>query len=124
MITTDDAVLVVDLTKLEEMPEIMQKLFEKLRARARSTSCDRVIRRAGARAGGAAPAAGPRLVHVITIATKPDIIKQYPVVNELLRRDELVMVCHTGQHYDHRYSGAMIEEFGLEVTSTSASTAR
>ena len=58
---------------------------------------------------------GPRLVHVITIATKPDIIKQYPVVNELLRRDELVLVCHTGQHYDHRYSGAMIEEFGLEV---------
>ena len=58
---------------------------------------------------------GPRLVHVITIATKPDIIKQYPVVNELLRRDELVLVCHTGQHHDHRYSGAMIEEFGLEV---------
>ena len=24
-------------------------------------------------------------------------------------------MCHTGQHYDHRYSGAMIEEFGLEV---------
>ncbi len=32
VITTDDAVLVVDLTQLEEMPEIMQKLFEKLRS--------------------------------------------------------------------------------------------
>jgi UDP-N-acetylglucosamine 2-epimerase (non-hydrolysing) len=58
---------------------------------------------------------GPRLVHVITIATKPDIIKQYPVADELLARGELVLVCHTGQHYDHNYSGGMLEEFGLEV---------
>ena len=56
-----------------------------------------------------------QFVHVITIATKPDIIKQAPVAHELVRRGELVLVCHTGQHYDHRYSGAMIEEFGLRV---------
>lgn len=56
-----------------------------------------------------------RFVHVVTIATKPDIIKQAPVAQELQRRGELVLVCHTGQHYDHRYSGAMLEEFGLEV---------
>jgi UDP-N-acetylglucosamine 2-epimerase (non-hydrolysing) len=56
-----------------------------------------------------------RFAHVITIATKPDIIKQAPVAQELQRRGELVLVCHTGQHYDHRYSGAMLEEFGLEV---------
>ncbi len=55
------------------------------------------------------------LVHVITIATKPDIIKQAPVAQELQRRGELVVVCHTGQHHDHRYSGAMLEEFGLQV---------
>jgi UDP-N-acetylglucosamine 2-epimerase (non-hydrolysing) len=61
-----------------------------------------------------APHAGS-LVHVITIATKPDIIKQYPLRDELVRRGELVVVCHTGQHYDHRYSGAMLEEFGLPV---------
>ena len=40
---------------------------------------------------------GPRRVHVITIATKPNIVKQYPVIDELLRRDELVLVCHTGR---------------------------
>jgi UDP-N-acetylglucosamine 2-epimerase (non-hydrolysing) len=55
------------------------------------------------------------LAHVITIATKPDIIKQAPVAEELLRRGELVLVCHTGQHYDYRYSGGMLEEFGLQV---------
>lgn len=32
VITTEDAVLVVDLKRLEEMPEIMQRLFEKLRS--------------------------------------------------------------------------------------------
>jgi UDP-N-acetylglucosamine 2-epimerase (non-hydrolysing) len=56
-----------------------------------------------------------RLVHVVTIATKPDIIKQYPVYRELVAHGELVVVCHTGQHHDRRYSGAMLEEFGLPV---------
>ena len=56
-----------------------------------------------------------QFVHVIAIATKPDIIKQAPVAQELQRRGELVLVCHTGQHYDHRYSGAMLEEFGLGI---------
>jgi UDP-N-acetylglucosamine 2-epimerase (non-hydrolysing) len=56
-----------------------------------------------------------RLVHVVTIATKPDIIKQYPLYRELVARGELVLVCHTGQHTDHRYSGAMLQEFGLPV---------
>lgn len=60
------------------------------------------------------PEAG-RLAHVILVATKPDIIKQYPLYGELSRRGEVVLVCHTGQHYDHRYSGAMLEEFGLPV---------
>ena len=54
-------------------------------------------------------------VHVITIATKPDIIKQAPVYRELQRRGEQVVLCHTGQHYDERYSGGMLEEFGLET---------
>jgi UDP-N-acetylglucosamine 2-epimerase (non-hydrolysing) len=54
-------------------------------------------------------------VHVITIATKPDIIKQAPVYRELQRRGEQVLLCHTGQHYDERYSGGMLEEFGLQT---------
>ncbi|MCA9324680.1 UDP-N-acetylglucosamine 2-epimerase [Candidatus Saccharibacteria bacterium] len=56
-----------------------------------------------------------KLVHIVTIATKPDIIKQAPIYWELKNRGELVLLCHTGQHYDFRYSGGMEEEFGLEV---------
>lgn len=55
------------------------------------------------------------LVHVVLIATKPDIIKQAPIYQELKKRGEFVLLCHTGQHYDFRYSGGMEEEFGLEV---------
>lgn len=56
-----------------------------------------------------------KLVHIVTIATKPDIIKQAPIYWELKKRGELVLLCHTGQHYDFRYSGGMEEEFGLDV---------
>lgn len=60
-------------------------------------------------------ASGQEFVHLITIATKPDIIKQAPVHQALLARGEQVLLCHTGQHYDDNYSGAMLGEFGLEV---------
>lgn len=56
-----------------------------------------------------------KLVHIILIATKPDIIKQAPLYQELKKRGKLVLLCHTGQHYDFRYSGGMEEEFGLTV---------
>ncbi len=55
------------------------------------------------------------IVHIIIIATKPDIIKQAPLYNELKDRGEFVLLCHTDQHYDFRYSGGVAEEFGLEV---------
>lgn len=54
-------------------------------------------------------------LHIILIATKPDIIKQAPVYHELKKRGEAVLLCHTGQHHDFRYSGGMQEEFGLVV---------
>ena len=63
-------------------------------------------------------------VHILVIATKPDIIKQAPVYHELRSRGEHVLLCHTGQHYDRAYSGAMLEEFEivpdirLEVSGT------
>jgi UDP-N-acetylglucosamine 2-epimerase (non-hydrolysing) len=38
------------------------------------------------------------------IATKPDIIKQAPLYLELKRREELVLLVHTGQHYDYNLS--------------------
>jgi UDP-N-acetylglucosamine 2-epimerase (non-hydrolysing) len=61
-----------------------------------------------------AEATGSPFVHVITIATKPDIIKQAPVYLELRRRGQQTLLCHTGQHHDHRYSGGMLEEFGID----------
>jgi len=53
-------------------------------------------------------------VHLILIATKPDIIKQIPVYKELNKREALVILGHTGQHYDENLSGGMLKEFGVE----------
>jgi len=53
-------------------------------------------------------------VHLILIATKPDIIKQIPLYKELQRRGHLVILGHTGQHYDENLSGGMLKEFGVE----------
>ena len=55
-----------------------------------------------------------RHVHMILIATKPDIIKQVPLYKELKQRGHLVLLCHTGQHYDENLSGGMLREFGVE----------
>jgi UDP-N-acetylglucosamine 2-epimerase (non-hydrolysing) len=45
-----------------------------------------------------------KYAHIIMIATKPDIIKQAPLFLELKKRDELVILIHTGQHYDYNLS--------------------
>jgi len=55
-----------------------------------------------------------RHVHLILIATKPDIIKQVPLYMELKKRGHLVVLGHTGQHYDENLSGGMLKEFGVE----------
>ncbi len=52
-------------------------------------------------------------IHLVMIATKPDIIKQAPLYLELKQRNELVLLGHTGQHYEFNLSGGMIEEFGI-----------
>lgn len=54
-------------------------------------------------------------VHVIMIATKPDIIKQAPLYLELKKRGELVILVHTGQHYDYNLSKWVLAEFGMDV---------
>jgi len=54
------------------------------------------------------------LVHLILIATKPDIIKQVPLYKELQKRGHTVVLGHTGQHYDENLSGGMLKEFGVE----------
>ncbi len=59
-------------------------------------------------------AAEQRHVHLILIATKPDIIKQLPLYFELKKRGRLVVLGHTGQHYSENLSGGMLKEYGAE----------
>ena len=54
-------------------------------------------------------------VHLIFIGTKPDIIKQAPLYHELLKQSKLVVVCHTGQHYDFNNSKAILDELDIKV---------
>ncbi len=56
-----------------------------------------------------------KYVHIIMIATKPDIIKQAPLYLELKKRGELVVLIHTWQHYDYNLSSWVLEEFWMEV---------
>lgn len=56
-----------------------------------------------------------KYAHIIMIATKPDIIKQAPLYQELKDRWELVVLVHTGQHYDYNLSMWVLSEFGMEV---------
>ncbi len=58
---------------------------------------------------------GKRYVHIIMIATKPDIIKQAPLYLELKKRWELVVLIHTGQHYDYNLSHGVLGEFEMDV---------
>lgn len=53
-------------------------------------------------------------VHLIVIATKPDIIKQVPLYVELKKRGHLAILGHTGQHFSENLSGGMLDEFGVE----------
>lgn len=56
-----------------------------------------------------------KYAHIIMIATKPDIIKQAPLYLELKKRGELVILIHTGQHYDFNLSMWVLEEFWMNV---------
>lgn len=56
-----------------------------------------------------------KYAHIIMIATKPDIIKQSPLYLELKKREELVILVHTWQHYDFNLSKWVLAEFWMEV---------
>jgi len=56
-----------------------------------------------------------KYAHIIMIATKPDIIKQAPLYKELINRWELVVLVHTGQHYDYNLSKWVLTEFSMNV---------
>ncbi|MBL7131548.1 MAG: UDP-N-acetylglucosamine 2-epimerase [Candidatus Omnitrophica bacterium] len=53
------------------------------------------------------------VIHAVLIATKPDIIKQAPLILKLREKGETVLVIHSGQHYDWNLSGGMEQEFNI-----------
>ena len=55
----------------------------------------------------------PRPLHAVIIATKPDIIKQAPLILELRRRKENLLIVHSGQHYDWNLSKGMEADFNI-----------
>ncbi len=55
------------------------------------------------------------VIHLIFIGTKPDIIKMAPLYHELQKRSELVIVCHSGQHYDFSNSRGILAELKIAV---------
>ncbi len=54
-----------------------------------------------------------RPLHIVLIATKPDIIKQAPLILELKKRNENILIVHSGQHYDWNLSKGMEAEFNI-----------
>jgi UDP-N-acetylglucosamine 2-epimerase (non-hydrolysing) len=53
-------------------------------------------------------------VHIVLIGTKPEVIKQAPLILELKKRGHYTLVVHSGQHKDFNLSGGMEKEFGIE----------
>lgn len=56
-----------------------------------------------------------KYIHLILIATKPDIIKQAPLIFELKNKKLPYLVGHTGQHKDWNLSGGLEEEFEISA---------
>lgn len=54
-----------------------------------------------------------KIVHMVLIGTKPDIIKQAPLINELKEEGEQVLVIHSGQHHSWNLSGGLEKEFNI-----------
>lgn len=54
-----------------------------------------------------------RPVHLVLIATKPDIIKQAPLILELREKKENLLIVHSGQHYEWNLSKGLEEEFNI-----------
>ncbi len=52
-------------------------------------------------------------VHIVLIGTKPDIIKQAPLILSLKKRGHFTLVVHSGQHTQFNLSGGLEEEFGI-----------
>jgi UDP-N-acetylglucosamine 2-epimerase (non-hydrolysing) len=54
------------------------------------------------------------IIHLVLIATKPDIIKQAPLIMQLRQAGKRILVVHSGQHYDWNLSGGLEQEFNIQ----------
>lgn len=54
-----------------------------------------------------------KIIHLVIIGTKPDIIKQAPLVLELRNQEKCFILGHTGQHYDENLNADIKKVFGL-----------
>ena len=54
-----------------------------------------------------------KAIHIVLIGTKPDIIKQAPLIAELKKRNHFVVVVHSGQHKQFNLTGGLEEEFSI-----------
>lgn len=52
-------------------------------------------------------------INLVIIGTKPDIIKQAPLILKLKERGHYTLVVHSGQHQDYKLSGGIEKEFGI-----------
>lgn len=55
----------------------------------------------------------PRPLHLVLIATKPDIIKQAPLILELRKQNQNLLIVHSGQHYEWNLSKGLESEFDI-----------
>ncbi len=54
-----------------------------------------------------------KIIHLVIIGTKPDIIKQAPLILELKNQGKCFLLGHTGQHYDENLNADIKKVFGL-----------
>lgn len=52
-------------------------------------------------------------IHIVLIGTKPDIIKQAPLIKKLRQRKHFTLIVHSGQHTKFNLSGGLEKEFGI-----------
>ena len=108
VVTHEDAVYVLDKEKamdtptLERLRSLLAASTEKISSDPRAASPD-----------SKEPMSHQNSQHIVVVGTKPDIIKQAPIYHELRNRGHDVVLCHTGQHYDHNLSQSMLDEFGV-----------
>lgn len=55
----------------------------------------------------------PGVVHLVLVGTKPDLIKQAPLIINLRESGEKVYVVHSGQHNTWNLSKGIEEEFSI-----------